>query len=233
MIDSISMKDSVRVNEDDLNKLKSVKSKGGIYTLEFILEDNGEKVSRNVNVVVIGKNTPPIIETPDGNGLAISAENFTLSNDQAKQLDEATAIDKAKVKAILLQPDMQHTDERMSTAPNLKIRADELDLEVIRNIDTLGGSSELTFYVDYYLNNEVVAVNMIEIEVKIDKAKPINTKNDDSGSDDKKTPPIEEQKDGVDTSDKSYQWYLIIMLVTSLGYQCKAFSSMLKNKKED
>lgn len=233
MIDSISMKDSVRVNKGDLDKLKSVKSKGGIYTLEFVLEDNNEKVSRSVNVVVIGKNTPPIIETPDGNGLAIFAENFTLSNDQAKQLDEATAIDKAKVKAILLQPDMQQTGARMSTAPNLKIRADKLDLEVIRNIDTLGGTSELTFYVDYYLDNEVVAVNMIEIEVKIEKAKPINTKNDDSGSDDKKTSPIEEQKDGVDTSDKSYQWYLIIMLITSLGYQCKAFALMLKNKKED
>lgn len=233
MIDSVSMKDRVRVNEDDLDKLKSVKSKGGIYTLEFILEDNGEKVSRNINVVVVGKNTPPIVETPDGNGLAISAENFILSNEEAKQLDEATAIDKANVKAILLQPEMQQANVRMSISPKLEIRADKLDLDTIRNIDTIGGTSELTFYVDYYLNNKAVAVNMIEIEVKIDAAKPIDSKKGDSSGNDKKTPPIEEQKDGVDTSDKSYQWYLIIMLVTSLGYQCKAFASMLKNKKED
>ncbi|MFV0394508.1 MAG: hypothetical protein ACK5LC_08940, partial [Coprobacillaceae bacterium] len=160
-IDATDLTNQVTVNTEQLNKIKNAPTTGGIYELTFDIQNGNLSVSKVITVVVKGEKTPPPVITPDGNELSITANDFSLSYQEAKSLDETNAINKAEVKVVLLN------QEETKTRTMLLTKVDTTQLYTINQADVNGGIYSLTFtgvYIDTD-GNETTISTTVQVEV--------------------------------------------------------------------
>ncbi|MFR5602062.1 MAG: N-acetylmuramoyl-L-alanine amidase family protein, partial [Lachnospiraceae bacterium] len=135
-------------------------NKEGIYDLTFTVTVDGKEAgtkrtaSVTVNVVVEGDQTvidpdPTDPPDPDGETLVITGHNFTVKNEEAKNLTEAQAKAKAEIEAMLVESGTEITDITVE------------GLDALHQAGKNGGTYELTFtakYKDQEASIKVIAV---------------------------------------------------------------------------
>ncbi|MDQ0360684.1 beta strand repeat-containing protein [Breznakia pachnodae] len=124
---------NVTVSSSDVNKLKNVGSEGGIEQIEFTVTEDGKTSAKQVTVVIEGTQTG-VIPTPDGDTLALTAEGFTIENNEAAGLDSTVSVTKSTATALLVK----------AGTPITNITAKASDLTAIQAAPKSGGVYNLT-----------------------------------------------------------------------------------------
>ncbi|MFV0394511.1 MAG: hypothetical protein ACK5LC_08955, partial [Coprobacillaceae bacterium] len=143
IIEYTDITDNITVNENQLQQIINASEKGGIFDLTFEVKEGNKSVSKIVKVIVKGSS---VMVDGDTN-LIVTANDFTISYQEAKTLDEAEAIVKATAQAVLLN------DEELSRSAVLKISANSEQLSEINSVGINGSSFDLTFTASY-INQE-------------------------------------------------------------------------------
>jgi hypothetical protein len=154
----------IAVDVKELEAINNAPAEGGIYDLTFYVTDtvmiDGEEVEatveKTVKVMVEGTTTPPIIELPDGDNLAITAKDFTVENEDAAGVDKSTAIALSEAQAWLLKKGTQ-----------VDVSVDEEMLKEIQNAPAKGGVYDLTFFATYTPLTRAEEAYTIETTIKV------------------------------------------------------------------
>ncbi|MDL2276566.1 DUF5011 domain-containing protein, partial [Breznakia sp. OttesenSCG-928-G09] len=231
VIGSQDITDKVYVDKDKLAEIQKTNSNGKIYQLALRVEDDGNIVTRVINVVVSGSEVPIPQPTPDGNYLVITANDFRLTYDEAKNADETMVSEKANVKAMLLQPEMKNNIVKRMAATNapLSVRINKRELQNIREVPELGGNYQLTFFAEYRLLDQLVAVNPISVNVKIVPKSSDDLYGNVINEKTKKEPKGMDKV--IETGDTQTGWLWIVTMVLSFMFITKkGWKLLTKNK---
>ncbi|MFV0393195.1 MAG: hypothetical protein ACK5LC_02180, partial [Coprobacillaceae bacterium] len=131
--------ENITVDKDHLEAIQKAPKEGGFYTLQYRVKEDGKVAIKTVNVIVEGTITPPPESTEDGDSLAITGTNFTITHSEALALDDNNAILEGSVESILVQAGTQITD----------ITVDQDELVDINNASINGGEYPLTYVATY------------------------------------------------------------------------------------
>ncbi|MDQ0361384.1 beta strand repeat-containing protein [Breznakia pachnodae] len=153
----------ITVDAKELEVINKAPKEGGIYNLTFYVTDTVKKdgkdvevtLEKTVKVVVEGTTTPPVVATPDGDELAIHADDFTIKYTQANTLDDTQATVLSNVEAWLV---------KAGTPTEVSVNVEEL--EVIQKTPKTGGVYDLTFYTQVEVDGKVVK-NQVTIKVTV------------------------------------------------------------------
>jgi hypothetical protein len=198
-----NISDKITVNKDDLKAIQEAPATGGVYDLEFTVEDDGVTVTKTVKVIVLGTNTPPSVELPDGDELAISANDFTIENTVAATLDDVASIANANAQAWKVKEGL-----------SIEVKVDETQLEAIKKAPATGGEYDLTFYAVYESNARMEY--RIETTIKV-TVLPVGEK--PSTAPTTPTSSVEPAGNGTNTGDTTnVMFYLSLLLLSSVYF---------------
>ena len=125
---------NVDVDLQQLNTIRSTTITGGIYDLTFNATQEDMNASKSVKVVVTGLTTPEPKPTPDGDKLAITAQNFSINYADIASLSKAQVVSKASAQAWLIEA-------KMPISVNIK----DADFNTLKAINSEGGIVDVTF----------------------------------------------------------------------------------------
>ncbi|MDQ0360191.1 immunoglobulin-like domain-containing protein [Breznakia pachnodae] len=189
----------------ELAAINAASTTGGIYDLTFKVVKDDKETTKRVKVSVQGTGTPPVVTTPDGDELAISATDFDLTYNESKSIDETTAIAKANAQAYLLKADETATTRFVT----LNVYVDGDQLEVIRNGSSKGGVYDLTFTAEHIATSGEKVTNSVTIKVTVSgDGKPSIAP----------TTSINNNSDVVKTGDTTNIMFLMLVLLVSGGF---------------
>ncbi|MDQ0359768.1 immunoglobulin-like domain-containing protein [Breznakia pachnodae] len=191
--------DSAKVYTEQLTAINNVTKSGGIFDLIFEVEKDGKSVSKLVKVSVQGTGTPPIVVTPDGDELAISANDFTITYKEALIIDETTATDLSEVEAYLLKTD---PDLVNASTDSITIKVSGNQLDMIRGVTSKGGTYDLTFTAEYISKDGQLVTNTVTIKVTVLPEGKASTAPTESTT----------TNNSVGTSDSTNMLYYILLL---------------------
>jgi len=135
--DFINISDQVSIDHEELKAIQSAPKTGGIYDLTLHINDQEESISKTIKVVVLGENTPSIVDAKE-KSLSIHATDFTIDYSSAKKLNELKSINKANAQAW-----------EISKSIPLEVHVNEEDLISIQKAPENGGEYNLLFYAVY------------------------------------------------------------------------------------
>ncbi|MDQ0361789.1 SdrD B-like domain-containing protein [Breznakia pachnodae] len=185
---------------DNIKSINKVTTAGGVFDLVFEAKQGDKSVSKLVKVTVEGTSTPPVIVTPDGYELGITARDFTIEYQKSLLIDTNQAMVLAQVEAYLLN----ENKEIITTDQTINIKVNGKELEAIRNGGKNGGTYKLTFTAEYTASNGEVVTNTSTIDVTVLKEHQTN-------------PSVAPGNTTVDTSDSTnIMFYLGLGLVSIL-----------------
>jgi hypothetical protein len=185
---------------DNIESINNVSSSGGIFNLVFEARKDDKTVSKAVKVIVEGTTTPPVVVTPEGYELVITAKDFTIEYKDALSIDENGSIELGQVEAYLLN----NNKEVLAGNYTINIKVNGKELEAIRNGGKSGGIYKLTFTAEYTASNGEVVTNTSTIDVTVLKEHQSN-------------PSVAPGNTTVDTSDSTnIMFYLGLGLVSIL-----------------
>ncbi len=125
--------EDISVDAKQLEAINKAPKEGGIYPLTFTsttVDGEGSEiaVSATINVVVEGSYTPVSPSNPGSDTIALTAEGFTLTGEQADVYDEEAALKNSKALGIVVE-----SGEQLVVTPNVA------DIETINNAPITGG----------------------------------------------------------------------------------------------
>lgn len=145
--------DAIHVDLNQLALIQNADRAGGLYTIDLIgqANENGKDYEVHLPITIVVKGTSTEVTTPDdlNESLAITANGFSLENNEAKVLNEIDAIQFGQVKAKFVKSGLDVTNITVNAA----------DLNTVKNVGITGGFYTLGYTATATQNGRNYAVS--------------------------------------------------------------------------